>query len=174
MILTANTQTNSSAVILAEALVQWGKAHIQNAHQFQQITSVSPIIAEVFTLLQSEAAEKDIMLTNNTFQKVNVPVSKSIINFMILNLVNNSIKYSSEGRIEVACETERNWLYISVKDAGVGMTVEQIEKVMQPNATSGTGLTIINEFLQQLQGGMVIDSIPRKGTTVTLSIPLNN
>jgi signal transduction histidine kinase len=144
--------------------------------------SVSAIIAEVFTLLQANAASKDIMLINNTYQQVHAPVSQGIINFMVSNLVNNAIKYSNKGHVEVVCEHSGNSLNIMVKDMGIGMNDDQIEKIMHGNAVptngtfnesgSGIGLMLILEFLQLMHGHMHIDSIPDKGTSIKLSIPV--
>ena len=139
----------------------------------QEAVSVSPLIAGVFTDLHSNAASRNLMLINNTFQHIHVPISETLINLMVRNLVHNAIRFSSNGRVEVVCELDSRWLYINVKDNGIGMEEHQVNGIMTAEeAANGHGLMAVHNSLQQLQGFMTINSIPCKGTLVKLHIPV--
>lgn len=78
----------------------------------------------------------------------------------------NALKYAfpneQPGRIDVTFRhTARNVLRMSIKDDGVGLSVER--------RTGSLGLTLVRLLAEQIGGGAVIDS--EKGTTVTVSVP---
>ena len=93
------------------------------------------------------------------------------------------------GRVEV--ETDRRkldeprsgapageYLAVAVRDTGVGMLPETIERVFEPFFTTkamgkgtGLGLSQVYGFVRQTGGGVEIDSAPGRGTTVTMLLP---
>jgi signal transduction histidine kinase len=112
---------------------------------------------------------------------------------VLVNLISNSYKYTPEGgHIEVGAEESANhWdtsgapriIHIWVKDNGLGMTVEDQQKMFQkffrsddPEATKspGTGLGLnITKSLVEMQGGKIwFESEYRKGTTFHITVPV--
>jgi PAS domain S-box-containing protein len=99
---------------------------------------------------------------------------------VIDNLLNNAYQAVTdvEGRIEIrgAIESDRT-VAISIKDNGMGIDRDDLERVFEPFFTrksrgTGLGLTICRELVQ-LHGGTVgITSEPGSGTTVTMVLPL--
>jgi signal transduction histidine kinase len=102
----------------------------------------------------------------------------------MLNLLSNSVKFTEPGgRIEVDAVGDTNgFLVLSVKDTGIGIPVEQIEKVFQPfeqvadhltRGHEGTGLGLpIAKALIELHGGeLVLTSQIGVGTTARIRLP---
>ena len=100
------------------------------------------------------------------------------------NLIGNAIKYSEKGRIQVDVSQEGKWLNILVKDQGIGISPEFLEKVFDPfeqESTgngrkfdgTGLGMTITNSLVKMLGGSIQIDSEKGNGTTVIVQIPLS-
>ncbi|MBU1208849.1 MAG: ATP-binding protein [Proteobacteria bacterium] len=91
----------------------------------------------------------------------------------ILDIVENSIAAQAK-RIEIIVqeEVERGLLSIEIKDDGVGMAQEAVEKTLDPFFTSrttrrvGLGIPLFAQATQESQGTFHIESQPGKGTRV--------
>jgi len=103
---------------------------------------------------------------------------------ILLNLLSNSVKFTEPGgRIEIDTVVDTNgYLVVSIKDSGIGIAAEQIEKVFQPfeqvadhltRAHEGTGLGLpIAKALIELHGGeLVLSSQLGVGTTARIRLP---
>jgi two-component system sensor histidine kinase/response regulator len=107
---------------------------------------------------------------------------------VLINLVNNAIKFTSTGEIEVACtvmdkQNDMVTLKFSVRDTGIGMTAEQRDKLFQPFSQAdgsttrrfgGTGLGLsISQRLVELMGGTIqADTQAGAGATFSFSLAL--
>ncbi|SEA46450.1 ATP-binding protein [Alkalimonas amylolytica] len=103
---------------------------------------------------------------------------------ILLNLLSNAIKFTEQGSIQVqACRSSSHRLQISVKDTGIGMTMEQLDKVFSAfeQADSGTsrryggtglGLHISSQLAELMQGELSVSSEPGRGSLFTLELPL--
>ena len=105
---------------------------------------------------------------------------------ILWHLCMNGIKYTKEGgiyvRISSIDEPYGINLYIEVKDTGIGMSEEEVERVTegfyQANSSRtrsgsglGLGMAIVNGFVSVLGGFMSVESEKGRGTTVRISIP---
>ena len=104
---------------------------------------------------------------------------------VIINLVFNSIKYTFSGgiHIEFAYNEDNSNLHIAVKDTGIGISTQEldklntifglIEKKCLYNQTGiGLGLTISKSILAAMQGTLNITSKPGIGTECKAKVPL--
>ena len=159
-----------------------------------------PIVEEEYAVesLVNYAAEmhtvylehKDISFKMNVDE--NLPallVGDSLrIRQVINNLLNNSLKYTESGSVSLSLgfdEEENGYttLAITVKDAGHGMTEEQLEAIKtneymrfhekEYRFTDGTGLgiPIVYSLVEMMNGQIDFDSVVGKGTTVHVRIP---
>ena len=109
---------------------------------------------------------------------------------VVVNLVGNSVKFTSAGHVEVrleklpASDSRSDLLRISVIDTGIGIDPSELERIMQPfeqadpsinRRYGGTGLGLaISKHLVSLMGGeMHMRSSPGQGTEVAVDLPLN-
>jgi signal transduction histidine kinase len=102
---------------------------------------------------------------------------------IIINLLGNSAKFTSNGEIGLQAKKTDHDLTIVVSDTGIGMTEEQLacifEEFRQADMSTtreygGTGLGLsITQKLCQLMGGRIsVDSYPQTGSVFTVIIPL--
>jgi signal transduction histidine kinase len=108
---------------------------------------------------------------------------RNMIATIIRNLVSNAIKFTNpNGAIDVSLRKEGQNVEIAVKDSGVGISAENIEKIFNFNEyynTRGTknergtglGLILCKEFATQNGGDISIESTVGVGTTITVTIP---
>ena len=106
---------------------------------------------------------------------------------ILLNLLSNSAKFTKEGDISIKVLNSNkieNAIDFIVADTGIGMNPEQVEKVFKPFTQAdekttrkfggtGLGLTITKMFAEMMGGSIEIDSEEGKGTTFTVTLPLN-
>jgi signal transduction histidine kinase len=105
---------------------------------------------------------------------------------MLLNLLSNASKFTSDGRIDLEVAREQNGgdeaLVFRVRDTGIGMTPEQQDRVFeafsQAEASTsrkfggtGLGLAISKRFCEMMGGGIALESEPGKGSTFTIRLP---
>jgi len=104
---------------------------------------------------------------------------------MLLNLLSNASKFTTEGRIGLEVERDRNGggaMVFRVRDTGIGMTPEQQARVFeafsQAEASTarrfggtGLGLAISKRFCEMMGGGIELESEPGVGSTFTIRLP---
>ncbi|MBC6973359.1 HAMP domain-containing histidine kinase [Bacillus sp. Xin] len=97
-----------------------------------------------------------------------------------LNLVKNSIEaMPNGGKLRVQSSVFENKVTIVIKDSGIGMTPEQINRFGEPyfsTKTKGTGLgtMVAVKIIETMNGTLSIKSIVNKGTTLKITFPQNN
>jgi two-component system sensor histidine kinase YesM len=109
--------------------------------------------------------------------------SMSTIKLVVQPLVENSIYHSMEymdgdGKIHISAKVADGKLYLAVKDNGLGMTQDRVDKLLSINVPvsrgSGVGLKNVHDRIRLCHGdeyGVFIESTPDVGTTVTLVQP---
>lgn len=111
-----------------------------------------------------------------------VNMDKQLLRNVCINLLNNAIKYSQEGKTIEFTTTIGNEINILVVDHGMGIPSEDQEHLFErffraANVTAiqgtGLGLNIVRRYVQLLNGNIEFSSEINKGTTFTVKIPLN-
>lgn len=100
---------------------------------------------------------------------------------VFINIVDNGLKYSDTGgSVTVKATQDSDYIFISVKDTGVGIAVEDLPKLktkfFKANTSrrgSGIGLAVANEIITMHGGEILIESTIDVGTTVTIKLPNN-
>ena len=99
---------------------------------------------------------------------------------VFVNVIDNAVKYTEKGGLVLVMQTrEEGCVRIIVKDTGVGIPAQDIdrvkEKFFKSNKTvrgSGIGLAVADEIIKQHQGLLFLESTEGTGTTVTIVLPL--
>jgi len=101
---------------------------------------------------------------------------------ILSNLINNAMKFTMNGRVDVGYKMKKEFLEFSVKDTGIGIPEEFHNKVFErfyqvENKDSrqyqgtGLGLSICKAYTELLGGKIWLNSKPGEGTTFTFTIP---
>ena len=99
---------------------------------------------------------------------------------VFINIIDNAVKYTENGgQVLVDQTAEEGCVRITVKDTGVGIPAQDIDRVKEKfykaNKTvrgSGIGLAVADEIIKQHKGLLFIESTEGAGTTVTIVLPL--
>ena len=150
------------------------------------LTSISSIKVcnEAIALMSEQARIKDIQVTlQSSDRQLSVWADELRLRQMLLNLLSNAIKFSESGtRVNLAVTNDENYVYISVRDEGIGIPEQQQSLLFQPfqqldsslaRHHEGTGLGLaLTRKLAELHGGTVTcHSNPGQGSEFTIVLP---
>jgi signal transduction histidine kinase len=115
---------------------------------------------------------------------VNVNVDADRLSQVIVNLVNNAVKYSLEGTpVDVSVSQQEKTALLQVRDHGKGIAKDQQERIFDtfyrtPDAENsskrglGLGLAISKDIVERHDGRTWVESTPGKGSTFFVELPL--
>ena len=164
--------------ILELSLIESGSVSVQ----FTNVRA-SALVEEVFASLSSNAAEREISLTNQIPADTLVRADPVRLEQMITNLVDNAIKFNRRGgSVTVSFDRGGSVDTIKVADTGEGITNDQLGRIFErfyradrarSRDVGGTGLGLaIVKHLAKLHGGEVtVTSELTRGTTFQLELP---
>jgi CheY-like chemotaxis protein len=101
---------------------------------------------------------------------------------ILCNLLNNAIKFTTEGSITFGYTLKNNHIAFYVQDTGIGIAPEDLSVIFRPfrqvettltrnYGGNGLGLSISRALVEKLGGSISVDSVPGKGSTFTFTIP---
>jgi signal transduction histidine kinase len=149
---------------------------------------IRPLIQQIINLQKEGSVEKKIEIDFEASPSIPlIRCHEQLIFRVIENLLNNALKYTPEGgRVNVIitaplkCEEEGS-IEISVKDTGIGIPKEEIEKIFDPfyrgnNAPkemgTGLGLSFVKQAVDLHGGRILVRSELEKGTTFSVMLPV--
>lgn len=147
------------------------------------IDSFSDYVQSTWIGFISQIENKDSDLKLVLKIEKNVPLSMKYDNNrlkqVVVNIINNSLKYTESGSVGVKISYDVNNLIVSVSDTGKGMTEEEIENSFKPFKRvnvqhsipgTGLGLTIVKSLVTAMGGKISCKSIVEEGTTFEFNI----
>ena len=101
---------------------------------------------------------------------------------VLLNLISNAVKYTDKGSVTISSERRDGVVDFLVRDTGVGVAEEHLEKIFEPfwqveqtttrrSGGTGLGLAVTRQFVDLLGGSIEVDSKLGHGSTFRVSIP---
>ena len=172
--------------ILDLSRIEAGKMSL--TREMFNIFDLGPAITDIFAL---RAREKGLDLSVHIDERLPSKLlgDQVRIRQILFNLVGNAIKFTATGKVAVdisplpaQCES-RVWVLIIVKDTGIGIADEDLDRIFEPFAQvegllvrsfggSGLGLSIVRKLLKLMNGSMTLSSEVGEGTEFYFSIPL--
>ena len=151
----------------------------------KEVGDINEVIEEALIALRPLAREKGIQIQTSLEPMFSVEFDTTLIKEVVINLVENAIKYTPAGGfIEVISHETEEYVHVLVKDTGDGIKPEDMDKVWgkftrgsdQDLKTKGTGLGLyLVKYFIELHGGKVaMESKVGSGTVASFTLPLES
>ena len=177
---------NTELERLTEQLLQISILEVgKEVNLFKQPSQIEVIIEGVVDNFAPVASAKGVEIVfkkeNYLLSLVDIDVEK--IKAVILNLIDNAVKYTDKGKVEIKAKEEGDFIAVSVTDTGSGISKEDLPKLFTKFFRSGnilvynkvgTGLGLyLGKKIVELHGGSIrVESVEGVGSTFIFTIPI--
>ncbi len=171
---------------LTEQLLQISILEVgKELNLLKQPTQIEMVVSDIVNNMLPVAQTKALSLTFNKpeilLPLVSVDVEK--IKGVILNLVDNAIKYTQKGGVLVTAKQDGNFIQVSVQDSGVGIAQDEMPKLFGKFYRSGNilvynqigvglGLYLGKKIVELLGGKLLAESTLGEGSIFTMTLPI--
>lgn len=183
-----------AAHILLENLLTWSQLQRGRIDYDPGPVDLHRLAANTVTLLQETALRKQIRLEQTIEESLFIYADIYMVDTVIRNLTGNALKFTPAGG-QVTLSARQNdcasnhegagWVEVSIKDTGVGISPEDIDKLFKievHHTTRGTaqekgtglGLILCQEMVEKNGGRIWVESELNQGTTVKFTVPLTD
>jgi len=151
---------------------------------------VRPLLDDVLATIEPLAAKNRNTLNASFDPGERVMQTDTMkVKQVLINLLGNACKFTSDGEISFVVTHEvdagAEWMRFTVRDTGIGMTTEQLDHLFEPFVQAdastarkyggtGLGLAISKRYVEILGGEISVDSIPQRGSTFSVRLPLDS
>ena len=169
---------------LLDNLLNWTRSNTGKIEIAPNKLHIAILIDDVISLHSALAQKKQITVKNHIPIERQVLCDEITIHTVFRNLLANAIKFTPEhGEIHFESEWNTQTAHIKVRDTGLGMEKQVIEKILnteeahtsqgtQNEMGTGLGLQLVKDFVSINNGKLLIDSQLGVGTTFTMELPL--
>ena len=163
-------------------LLLWAQTQLKGMTFTPDKIELRKLVDEKIDLFRNSAEVKEITIFNDIPPELIVIADPNHVSLIFRNLIANAIKFNQRGgRIDIYAEEESNYCKISVTDSGVGIGVQDLQKLFNSEThftTPGTnkekglgiGLLLTKEFVEANQGTISVSSELGKGTRFTFTL----
>ena len=168
---------------ILQNLLDWSRSQTGLINYKPECIHLNKVIEDNISNLQLQAFSKEIKLHNNTKEKIIIVSDRNMINTILRNLIGNAVKYTHRrGRVRIEANNKSGKVLISVKDTGIGISKEEIEKLFRLDSKfsnpgtanelgTGLGLKLCMEFAEKMGGSIHVESIQNEGSNFVLTFP---
>lgn len=177
-------KSSTDELDMLDYLVEW--ARIKYASEvFSPVTlQLNEYIDKVFATLNETASINAINLHHEIEADSSVFADSKMLLSILQNIVSNAIKHTEKGgEITVSAKRKEDKMIVQIKDSGIGMSREIIEKLFTPqmktlsekrkiNKGAGIGLLLVKGFLEKNGGEIWVESTEGKGSSFYFTLPV--
>lgn len=180
----AAQQSVTSLIAMINDLLDIERAESTGIQLYYEDTDCAKVVARALEVVKPEADSKKIALVENSVsQTCKFDVER--INRVLVNLLNNAIKFSPSGsKITASCTLTGENLEFSVSDQGAGIPEDKIDSVFEKfrqvgtgsegeKKGSGLGLAICKTMVEAHGGKIGVKSVLGQGSTFWFTVPIN-
>lgn len=148
--------------------------------------NINELLELILKRLRPIAARRNIELVLESYRPVNAEIDETKLTLAISNLVENAIKYNTDGGwVRVSLNADHKYFYVTVADSGMGIPEDSIDHIFErfyrvdkSHSTeiegTGLGLAITRSAIVMHHGAIRVRSKEKEGTTFSVRIPLTH
>lgn len=166
-----------------DQLLAWGKLQKSELKLNLEKNQILELVNNSVDVLNEIVEQKKIIIRIDVDKNLELNVDKEMFLTVLRNLLLNAIKFSNiGGLIELSAAKNNGQAIISIKDYGVGIDKDSMEKLFKVDhiiSTSGTGgeqgsgmgLILCNDIIKKHNGSIIVRSEEGSGSTFTIQLP---
>jgi signal transduction histidine kinase len=176
-------RTNSELARFINDILKVTKMESMSLEPRKEVVDINRVVESAVQRLKFVADEKQIKLILDLEPLFSTEGDEQLIQEVVLNLVENAIKYSPKNKEVIVRTREReDLIQVSILDQGIGIPLEEIPRVTSKfyrgqntrdsSKGSGLGLYLSKYFVELHRGTLDIKSTLGKGTEVVFTLPI--
>ena len=160
---------------------------IESGKKSRELSSVNlvDIAKSSIDMMQPYAIQKDVTINLNSPEQLNLQADPDEMEIILNNLISNAIKYNKQsGTVDCNIRQNKGFATLTVTDTGIGMDKSEQTKLFNEFVRiknektknisgSGLGLSIVKKLVDIYNGDIHVNSEPDKGSSFTVTIPVN-
>jgi len=170
---------------LINELLDFAKIQSGNFKIYREPASIYSIVEAAVNTVKPAMQEKKLHLLVNLEKDLpNINVDSQKIYQVLLNILSNAIKFTAAGEIEITVRRQDDYALFSVRDTGIGIAPEDLNKVFldfhqvdggitRTFGGAGLGLGLAKYMVESHQGKIWVESILGKGSIFFFNLPIN-
>ncbi len=178
-------KSSTDELEMLDYLVEWARIKYASDTFSPTKIKLTEYIDKVFETLNETALLNALDLQHQIKADTSVYADGKMLTSIIQNIVSNAIKHTGVGgAITITADSKDDKIIVQVKDTGVGMSKETLEKLFTPqmktlsqtrekNKGAGIGLLLVKGFLEKSGGEIWVESMEGKGTTFYFTLPID-
>lgn len=171
---------------LTDNLLNWAYSQSESLEPIWEPVSIHEILDECLEIYRPLAGDKNIAIDYPQQGDVHIWADQNMVRTICRNLMNNAIKFTHQkGTIKVGYERDDLSTRIYVKDSGIGIDKDKLEKLFDicnekissdtsGEKSSGLGLSICREFTDAMKGRIWVESEKGAGSRFTFELLTHN
>jgi signal transduction histidine kinase len=190
--LTAEQQSEFAKIIMDESehlanmssnVLLLSKLESQEIVSDKESFSLDEQLRTCMLMMEEQWSEKNLTIDMD-LDEIDYYQNKDLLYHVWMNLFSNAVKFTKEnGTVTVLCHRANDAVFVSVSDNGVGMNKDTVKHIFEKfyqgdtsHATSGNGLglSLVKRIVEMMDGRISVDSTLGKGSTFTVSLPLQS
>ena len=166
-----------------ENLLRFAHTESHQLHLRKEKIDLNKLVDEALTNLNPLIDEKKAKLTFRPGTSSSFLLAdKDYMVIVIMNLIDNAIKYSKDPVIDIITKNEGSHVLLSIRDNGIGMDTKQVKKIFNKffriqngevytAKGFGIGLSFVKKIVKAHNGNIQVDSSPGNGSKFTIELP---
>jgi signal transduction histidine kinase/DNA-binding response OmpR family regulator len=183
--LTTIRQSGEHLLTLINDLLDLSKIEAGKFELYPTAVNLNSLVQIVADISRVKAEQKSVQFECDVPELPHVMVDEKRMRQILLNLLGNAIKFTDRGTVSLEVRArpvgpETTWLFFAVRDTGIGMAPDQIEKIFRPfeqvsdlqrrQGGTGLGLSISRQLVRLMGGDVHVTSVPDKGSVFSFEL----
>jgi len=165
---------------LSEDLLRLARGDTRRIVEREKV-NFSELLSDVSDSLRPLAEAKGVALACSVTEGLVLQGDRDTLIRLFVNLLDNAVKFTERGSIEISAQADREWILATVSDTGIGIPAEHLPHVLErfyrvdksrSGRGTGLGLSIAQEIALSHGGTLKLTSAPGRGTTAVVQLPL--
>jgi signal transduction histidine kinase len=168
---------------LIEGILDLSRVEADKLDLKREVFAAQDVVHEVVLALGPLARRRGNVLAVDCLDApIRVDLDRGRVRQVLVNLLGNAIKFTSQGRVGVAVALEAGALVVTIEDTGIGISADDLKRIFDPFTQvdasprrryegSGLGLSLCKRLAELMGGSLRVRSELGRGSSFTLRLP---